>query len=198
VPLQTSLVETPAEAAAAAAAAPAATLNVLRLTRDEVGCRPVAVVGAYGTARAADVRAGPKVSSEGVFGRFSVPSSGAALEWVPLPAWSILSLAGRPLALTVANCADVPAMHAFLAGKSFTAKDAVKLQGEGVIVIDAAPSEPSLEEDQYYAVEAADGGVELMDGGAAAACQVLGPVLFLVRPPTRDTTGNTTSEILSV
>lgn len=125
---------------------------MLRMARDELGFRPLAVAGTYEvgaracrecrghswargwlacmqcwcswplplsgltcrphllpqTATAAQVLAAPKVSSEGVFGNFKVPAEGLQHEWVALPNWSLLTLAGHPVALTIENCANIP------------------------------------------------------------------------------------------
>jgi hypothetical protein len=176
----------------------AATLMVLRLTRDEVGCRPVVVAGAHGSVRADAIRAAPKVSSSGVFGTFSVPAEGASMEWVPMPAWAVLSLAGRPVAISIANCSDVAVMRAHSSVKSEAGVK--KLQGEALLVVDASPPEPEVVPEQYYAVATADGGVDVLDGTAAAAggVDVLAKVLFVCRPPSRASDSHATSELLSV
>lgn len=176
-----------------------AVLSVLRLERDEVGCRPIALAGALETVTAEKVRSAPKVSSEGPFAAFTVPTEGATWPWVPLPAWSILSLAGRPVAFDVANCASLPCLRSSARVRSDD--DLRKLQGPGVMIIDISPSarEAALDPAAYYMVALESGGVELLDGATITDAEsVLGPVLFLCRPPARDTTGSTTAELLSL
>ena len=71
------------EQAAAALVMPTATLLMLRMARDELGFRPLAVAGELlGGVSEAEVLAAPKVSSEGVFGNFRVPAEGVQHEWV--------------------------------------------------------------------------------------------------------------------
>lgn len=175
-----------------------AILSVLRLEKDEVGCRPIALAGKLTEARAEDVRKAPKVSSEGPFATFTVCDVGAKWSWVPLPAWAIVSLAGRPVAFDVANCADLPALRATVRVKSDD--DLRKLQGPGLLVIDSQPSTPGpVNEGTYYMVATADGGVDLCDGGSVGTeKEILGPVLFLCRPPARDMVGQGTAELLSL
>jgi hypothetical protein len=176
-----------------------ATLSVLRLEKDEVGCRPIALAGALETVTAEKVRSAPKVSSEGPFAAFTVPTEGATWGWVPLPAWAILSLAGRPVAFDVANCASLACFRSSARVRSDD--DLRKLQGPGVLVIDISPAarEADLDPAAYYMVALDNGAVELLDGGTITdVSTILGPVLFLCRPPARDTTGSTTSELLSL
>jgi Rubisco Assembly chaperone C-terminal domain len=176
-----------------------AILTVLRLEKDEIGCRPIALAGALESVTAEKVRSAPKVSSEGPFAAFTVPTEGATWGWVPLPAWPIISLAGRPVAFEVANCASLACFRSSAKVKSDD--DLRKLQGPGVMVIDIAPAarEAALNPAAYYMVALESGGVELLDGATVADAEtILGPVLFLCRPPARDTTGSTTAELLSL
>eukprot|EP00887_Chlorella_sp_A99_P004991 scaffold4.g4991.t1 len=185
------------ESAAAAAALPAATLTVLRMTRDELGFRPIAVAGSLQAATAAAVRAAPKVSAEGVFGNFRVPAEGAGQEWVGLPNWSIVAQAANPVALTVDNCAAVPEIRAAAAAK--TEEDAKRLTGVGLVVVDTAADCSSPEPCRYYLVETGGGRLSLAAGGAPGAAAPLAPVLFLCRPPARDGgAAGQTAELLSV
>lgn len=69
------------------------------------------------------------------------------------------------------------------------------------MIIDISPSarEAALDPAAYYMVALESGGVELLDGATITDAEsVLGPVLFLCRPPARDTTGSTTAELLSL
>jgi hypothetical protein len=54
-----------------------------------------------------------------------------------------------------------------------------------------------VQEDKYYLVENADGAVGLEEGSLVTG-RVLGLVLFLCRPPNRETAASGTSELLSV
>lgn len=181
----------------------AATLSVLRLTKDEVGCRPVAVAGSFPSVTAQAVTKAPKVSSEGVFATFSIPAEGLSTRWVPLPAWSIIALASRPVALEIKNCADFKPLREASGAK--TEDDIKRLQGPGILVIDAEVSVDSANVDpsSYYAVAKGDDSiVQIMAGGQIDAddskVQILGPVLFLCRPPVKDLVGSTSSELLSL
>jgi hypothetical protein len=84
---------------------PTAILTMLRMSRDELGFRPLAVAGSLPGASCEQVLAAPKVSSEGVFGNFTVPAHGVQHEWVVsrrcTPPLSFLLL---PLALPPAHC----------------------------------------------------------------------------------------------
>lgn len=57
------------------------------------------------------------------------------------------------------------------------------------------------DESRYYLLRRGDGGVRLAAGAEAAAAgqeAVLGPVLFLGRPPAREGSAGQTAELLSV
>jgi hypothetical protein len=184
----------------AAPARPVAALTVIRLEREEVGCRPVALVGDWGAAAAADVRAAPRVSSEGQFLAFTVPAEGAgAQRWVPLPAWPALTRARRPVAMMMRDCSAVPEMVSSLGAR--TDAEIAKMRGEGVLVVDADAPPADLAElaaDQYYAVATPEGGVAFASGGLVGGAEVLGPVLMVVRPPSRDSVSAATAELLSL
>lgn len=176
-----------------------ASLYVLRLEKDEVGCRPIALAGNIETVTAEKIRSAPKVSSEGPFATFTVPIEGATWPWVPLPAFSVLALAGRPVAFDVENCASLACFRS--SSRVRSDDDLRKLQGPGVMVIDISPSarEAALDPATYYMVALESGGVEVLDGATVADAEsVLGPVLFLCRPPAREITGSTTAELLSL
>lgn len=182
---------------------PAATLNLLRLEKEELGYRPIPLAGTLHTAAAVAVRAAPKVSQQGIFGNFTVPPEGVSLEWVPLPAWSILTLASRPVALFVEDCSQLPALRQTSLAKSDD--DLRKLKGPGLLVVDAekgfsAGTAMELDSSMYYALAMDNGGVDVIDGASASGKEehVVGPVLFLARPPARDATGVTTAELLSL
>lgn len=178
-------------------ALPTAILTTLRLARDELGFRPLAVAGDLQTASADQVLAAPKVASEGVFGNFRVPPHGAGYEWVALPNWSVLTLAGHPVALMIENCADVARIREASTAK--TEDELKRLSGQGVVVVDIAAGGGAVQPSQYYLVADGYGRLDLAPGGEAeGAARVLGPILFLARPPSRDTPSATTSELMSL
>lgn len=73
------------------------------------------------------------------------------------------------------------------------------MSGLGVLVVDIAAETAALKPDCYYLATDDSGKMRLMAGGEAeAAARVLGPVLFLCRPPSRETPAATTSELLSM
>ena len=146
-----------------AATSGVAILSVLRLEKDEVGCRPIALAGTWGEVTPDRLRSVPKVSSEGPFAAFTVDAVGANWPWAPLPAFSIVSLAGRPVAFNVPNCADLPALRATVRVKSDD--DLRKLQGPGLLVVDVQPStKVALNDGSYYLVVTADGGLDMAEG----------------------------------
>jgi hypothetical protein len=66
-----------------------------------------------------------------------------------------------------------------------------------LLVADLAGS-LELQEDQFYLVAEANGAVALADGVKAAGQQVLASVLFLARPPQRESVAAQATELLSV
>ncbi|KAI3438182.1 hypothetical protein D9Q98_000619 [Chlorella vulgaris] len=176
---------------------PTAILTMLRMSRDELGFRPLAVAGSLPGASCEQVLAAPKVSSEGVFGNFTVPAHGVQHEWVALPNWSLLTLAVHPVALMLRNCIDIPAIRAASSAK--TEEDMKRMTGQGVLVADIGAEIESLQPEKYYLGEDASGEVQLMTGDEAmAAARVLGTVLFVCRPPSRDSQASSTSELMSL
>jgi len=68
-----------------------------------------------------------------------------------------------------------------------------------VVVVDIAAEDQSVRPEAYYLAADGSGTLRLTPGGeVAAAAQVLGPVLFLCRPPSRETPAATTSELMSL
>jgi len=99
--------------------------------------------------------------------------------------------------LYVENCADLEALKE--TAKAKTQDEIRKLQGPGLLVLDAEPSgEAAIDPGKYYGVEGVNGGVDLVPGSEVEGKALLGPVLFLCRPPNRDTVGATTAELLSL
>lgn len=73
-----------------------------------------------------------------------------------------------------------------------------RLSGQGVVVVDIA-ADRSVQPSQYYLIAHDGGRLDLAPGSeAAGAARVLGPLLFLARPPSRDTPSATTSELMSL
>lgn len=172
-----------------------AKLDIIRLMKEEVGYRPIAVAGDLATLDPESLRAAPKVSSSGIFGNFTIPSDGISWEWMPLPSWSVLSLAHHPVAVTVKNCSQLKALRE-VSGVT-TEKELNKLQGPGVIVVEIKPDDLDSETEYYLAK--INGGVDLVQHSEITDKDtVLGKVLFLCRPPSRDAIGAATSEILSM
>lgn len=60
-----------------------------------------------------------------------------------------------------------------------------RLSGSGLLVVDLQPDDPTVREDAYYLATDAGGVLHLQDGSAVGSLRVLGPVLFLCRPPAR-------------
>lgn len=177
---------------------PSSILTVLRMTRDEVGFRPIVVAGTFQDITPAQLRAVPKVSSEGVFGNFRIPAEGLDREWVALPAWSIITLAVTPVILSIVDCNEAKGIREALFAKS--KEDDRKVKGPGLLVADVAMNkEEPISIGDYYLVEGGDGKVSLKAGSEGLdEAAVLGKVLFLCRPPSRDSDAASTSELLQM
>jgi hypothetical protein len=158
-------------------------LDVVRLLKEETGYKPIPVVGNLAHLDADKVRAAPKASSGGVFSKFSIPSEGAAYQWMPLPTWSATSAAAHPVAIEVTNCATLKALR--ISSGVSTEKDALKIQGEGLIIADkdATHDDTSC----YYVAKAgADGGYDLLTLNAIPdTSTIVGKVVLVCRPPSR-------------
>lgn len=166
------------------------TLITLRLSVDELGTRPVVVLGDLPTLDSATVEAAPRTSQYGAFGAFTVQPCTRAWDWVSLPQWRALSMARHPVAITIPDCSAVPAI--VIGSKAKTDEDRKRLQGPGILVADTdRASFPEVLEDCWY-LAVADGSrsVQVVDGHRAAALQerghLVGQVLFLARPPVKE------------
>lgn len=161
-----------------------AKLEVVRLMKDEVGYRPIPLVGNLGSLKEDVVRKAPKVSSTGVFSKFTMPEEGVNLDWMPLPSWSALTLSRHPVAIEVSNCAELYALR--LTTGVETEKDILKLQGEALIVMDIKAD--TSDEESYYVALKKDGKtydmLELKD--IEDVSSILGKVVLVCRPPSRD------------
>jgi hypothetical protein len=65
-----------------------------------------------------------------------------------------------------------------------------------VLVADLNPEDWTLRPDRYYLVEDGLGRAQLASGSQAQGARVLGPVLFVCRPPSRD--APQTSDLMSL
>ncbi|KAG2436105.1 hypothetical protein HYH02_011615 [Chlamydomonas schloesseri] len=192
-----------------------ASLVTLRLDPEELGVRPVAVLGELGHATIDDLRAAPRASQGGAFGIFTIEpaaadssagassaastsgrrAAAAASSWVALPMWRALAMARQPVGLLLKDCASVQAV---LTGtKAKTDEDKKRLSGPGMIVADKAPAlweEKGLDENAWYLAQPEGARAIMLVDGARAKAQELdkrgalcGIVLFLARPPVKET-----------
>lgn len=173
-----------------------ALLDVLRMRDDELGSRPVPMLGLLDETRADVLRNAPKASSEGMFGIFTLTEEGTKYAWVPLPSWAALMVALRPVALRIPDCAKFPPLILKLGKQS---EDSIqKAQGEGILVVDVKQIEERSPQ-EYYAVEGPDGMIKIVEGSAVADDQsIIGVVMFLCRPPKKASDAASTSNLLSV
>jgi hypothetical protein len=155
-----------------------------------------------GVATMAELDAAPSATQEGAFGSFTISGGGAAHggRWVALPQWRALSLARRPAALPIPDCAANAAIVAVSQAK--TDDDRRRMVGPGLLVVDAH-LEGDLDPNAYYLVSpGGDAPLQLVDGKAAVAHGggggVAAAVLFLARPPAREGAAAATSELLQV
>lgn len=165
--------------------AESAKLDFVRLMKEEVGYRPIPLVGTLQNLVVDSVKNAPKVTSSGVFGKFSIPQEGVSSDWLPLPAWSSLSLATHPVAIEVPNCMDVQVLRRVT--RIQTEKDALKLQGEGIIVIDIHPETTDDPTSYYIGIGASSTSFDVLElKDIPDHSSILGKVLFVCRPPSRD------------
>ena len=176
-----------------------ARLSILRLEREEVGYRPIAMVGTLGSVNAATIVGAPKVATQSaVFSAFTIPPEAINAQWVCLPNWSVVLRAGRPAALFVENCLKLPSVREALGMKE---DDAKKVLGSGILVVDSEPESMEVDENEFYMIDGGSGGASMIKAGSLLVGKDIKPfakVLFLARPPAKDTTGATTSNLLSV
>lgn len=144
--------------------------------------------------------AAPEAHQEGAFGSFTISGAdaGSSHKWVALPQWKALSLARRPAALPVADCSKNVAITS--ASQAKTDDDKRRMQGPGLLVVDGHV-EGEVDPRGYYLIGSGDTGVlQLVDGEMVVTKGVVpaAVVLFLARPPARDTAAASTSELLQV
>lgn len=161
-----------------------AKLEVVRLLKNEVGYRPIPLAGNLKSLDGDLVKRAPKVSSTGVFSKFTIPEEGVDFDWMPLPSWSALTLAKHPVAIELSNCADSRALRVTTGIE--TEKDLLKLQGQALIVIDIKAS--TDDQESYYVGRQANKETydilelqEIVDSSS-----ILGKVILVCRPPSRD------------
>jgi hypothetical protein len=160
----------------------------VRLLKEETGYKPIPVVGNLATLDPAVVGGAPKAVTQGVFSKFSLPtqtsSSSHSYEWVPIPSWSATATAGHPVAIEVTNCATLKAM--LVASGISNEKDAIKIQGEGLVVVDIDAT--SDDASSYYVAQGAGGSFDLLTLGAIPdTSTIVGKVILICRPPARQT-----------
>ncbi|BDA49792.1 Rubisco accumulation factor 1, chloroplastic [Coccomyxa sp. Obi] len=169
----------PKEEAAPEAAQSGARLEVMRLTREEMAFQPVPLLPNLPRLSAAALAAAPRLRQSGPFSAFTVPPSVADQQWVALPAWNLIRLAQRPVAITIEDCMQVPAIVAAANPRSDEAK--LRLRGAGLLIVDASPKKVS--DDVYYVVENAKGGLEIVEGSKLDGVTPCAQVLVCCRPP---------------
>eukprot|EP00195_Chlamydomonas_chlamydogama_P015583 CAMPEP_0202902946 /NCGR_PEP_ID=MMETSP1392-20130828/19415_1 /ASSEMBLY_ACC=CAM_ASM_000868 /TAXON_ID=225041 /ORGANISM="Chlamydomonas chlamydogama, Strain SAG 11-48b" /LENGTH=487 /DNA_ID=CAMNT_0049589829 /DNA_START=253 /DNA_END=1716 /DNA_ORIENTATION=+ len=167
-----------------------ASLMILRLNPEELGFRPLVVLGRLGEVEAGGVEAAPKATQQGAFSTFTISGAGASHTWVALPQWRALTLAKHPVALEIADCAAVK--EVLLGTKAKTDEDRKRLSGPGLLVLDKepTPADRAVEEAFYLAPrpDSGSGRLMLVDGQRLrqAGATAVATVLFLARPPQRE------------
>jgi hypothetical protein len=83
-----------------------------------------------------------------------------------------------------------------------TDEDRRRMQGPGLLVVDIDPPQGDIDPSSWYLVQSATGGVQMAEGSWLLAPEWQGVkpvalVLFLARPPVRESTV-TTSELLQI
>ncbi len=160
-----------------------AKLEVVRLIKNEVGYRPIPLAGELKSLDPELVKKAPKVSSTGVFSKFTIPSEGVDYDWMPLPSWSALTLAKHPVAIELSNCADSRALRVITGIE--TEKDLLKLQGQALIVLDINAS--IEDEESYYVGLQANKTYDILElEEIEDSTSILGKVVLVCRPPSRD------------
>jgi hypothetical protein len=170
-------------------------LEMVRFTAEELGVRPVAVAGEYGSLTSAELASAPSVNTSGVFGNFRIDATGSTSEWVSLPAWNIILLSPAPAVVQIPDCSKVPEIAAATGCRS--EKDMAKLVGQGLLVCSRTSE---VDPSRMHLVEGADGRLHLAAGDSLAeGAQVCAQVLFCCRPPTRQQgAAAETSELLQL
>jgi len=82
----------------------AATIDIARISKDEMGVRPTSV--ATNEVWMQELNSVPVLGANGVFQTMRMPSQGG--EAIILPRWNILALASKPAVLSVPDVAAVP------------------------------------------------------------------------------------------
>ena len=161
-------------------------LDVVRLLREETGHRPVALAGNLASLDPEMVKQAPQARASGVFGTISFAGAGSVAteyDWVSIPSWSMTAAAKHLVAVGVTNCATLNAMRVTSSVNS--EKDAFKISGEGLVLIDAADTDLSSA-GSYYVAKGKDGAFDLLTPDAIADPEsALGKVLLLCRPPAK-------------
>ena len=104
----------------------------------------------------------------------------------------------QPFSLSHPSHPPRPPAASFTPTPPQTDEDSRRLNGPGLLVVDTAAPCDDLVPEKFYLVEGEGGEALLVDGAKAAGRPPLGAVLFLCRPPFRDTAAAETSELLSL
>lgn len=176
-----------------------AELQTVRLEEEELGFRPVPVIGNYNKLTSAKVRtAGVFVKDGHLFGVFTPQGN---TDWVALPTWELLLDSGEPFAMFCDDTSKLPV-------------EGIKDKSEpGLLVADRKANSPSF--GKYYLVStksslvmAGSGSnaetVSIMDGKDILAAEragkpvtTLARVLLCVRAPSRGVGDRMTTEFVS-
>ncbi|KAK9839810.1 hypothetical protein WJX81_003436 [Elliptochloris bilobata] len=174
-------------ASVAAAEAAPAKLQIVRLTREETAVRPIPLLtpeGGLTGADAATIASAPaRPRQGGPFNAFCTDGGPPGQLWVALPAWNMMLLAQRPLAILLPDISQVDALVAL--SRARTDEERARFTGAGLLVIERAPDD-AVDPDAYYAVPAAAGASGLVLVAAAdlpEGAEPCGRVLFCCRPP---------------
>lgn len=92
------------QAAPSVVEAEAAPLAVMRLTHEEMGVRPVAMIGNWTGLTAAAIQVAPAVTLQPPFNVFEAH---AQQQWIMMPAWTAVAHAKHPMAVAVDDCSQL-------------------------------------------------------------------------------------------
>ncbi|GMH35219.1 hypothetical protein BSKO_03087 [Bryopsis sp. KO-2023] len=152
-------------------------LPVVKLMKEEVGFRPIPVVGQFHEVSEEDLAACPFVRQTGAFGTFTT-SADQDTRWVVVPRWEALLSASKPFALEFKNVNAIPAAAAASLGQS--AEKRRKLKGSAMVFADRDVGEMDYE--CFYVVNKADGYFDILQGHPELS-GVVARVIMIVRPP---------------
>eukprot|EP00892_Ulva_mutabilis_P010198 jgi/Ulvmu1/7550/UM037_0094.1 len=156
----------------------AATIDIARISKDEMGVRPLPVIGEYGQVSPLELDSVVTLGANGVFQTMKMPAQGG--EAIILPRWNILALASRPAVLSVPDVAAVPEIAQSFPKPTTGKSKASKLasSGVGMLVVDIADCKP----DPASFFLADEGGKLKLISGTQVQ-QPLARVLCICMPP---------------